>query len=505
MKIMQNTASKYELKHYDMVINDELLFFVNGSEENLNDFALALQTEVPLSLYFILKSVEVAKDMSKDYSNDIIKNTSTFDFSINEINEIKDLESPNFCDIFNYPKFKVDFDIFYKDKKIDTRDIMQKVLFDICNMLQNNETISLQTIKGRISISLNSDNFDYIMANGMSNIALYTRASKDEMDALATFEKPCVSLLIKELFVKDLGFKRALFVLPYDIILYIVANILLKKDIPFVYIKNTSNSTLTYDVPFKDNFFEIIVGNRGYFIHNNYIDSKETEETVCNLLDSNFIAENAMFVSYLSTNHKTIFGKLYNNQIDPVLNISFDKNPKNILKELLKRKNGDKLINNFKKSFFDRFERIEALDDTPQQSNNIVDILDSVSFILGFELDKNKIFELADLYLRDIGPKIDFKNININGEIFYDHILTIRSIMSFSIAGVEIETLGYGVLESLVDYLILIFRDVDTNYSIKDIGIIGNMFANKIIFDKLTKKFPLDFNLIFPNYLDFKS
>ena len=35
LKIMQNIATSYDLKHYDMIVGDELLFFINGNEENL--------------------------------------------------------------------------------------------------------------------------------------------------------------------------------------------------------------------------------------------------------------------------------------------------------------------------------------------------------------------------------------------------------------------------------------------------------------------------------------
>ena len=124
--------------------------------------------------------------------------------------------------------------------------------------------------------------------------------------------------------------------------------------------------------------------------------------------------------------------------------------------------------------------------------------------VLGFtkELVADKIFEYADGFLRDVGPRIDFKTINIKGELYYDPISTISSVMSFRLAGVEKETICYGVFDSLADFLISIMRDVNINHNIKDIGIIGNLFINKIFFNKITKKFPQNFILHYPNYVD---
>ena len=87
--------------------------------------------------------------------------------------------------------------------------------------------------------------------------------------------------------------------------------------------------------------------------------------------------------------------------------------------------------------------------------------------------------------------------------LFYDELRTIRSIISFTLAGTEPEVIAFGIIESLVDYLILIFRDAQNQFGTKNIAIAGDMFANKVFFDKITKKIPADFKLIFPKYLDF--
>ena len=96
----------------------------------------------------------------------------------------------------------------------------------------------------------------------------------------------------------------------------------------------------------------------------------------------------------------------------------------------------------------------------------------------------------------DLSPQDEFA-------LFYDESRTIRSVISFTLAGSEPEVIAFGIIESLVDYLVLIFRDAQEKFGTKNMGIIGDIFANKIFFDKITQKIPKDFNLVFPKFLDY--
>ena len=332
-------------------------------------------------------------------------------------------------------------------EKLDSRDSLKNALINLCESLQKGQNITLSTSKGAISLSTKSDDFDFILANDISTISLYTRAVADEINALASFEKPLINLNIKEVFVREVGAKNALFILPYDIILCCISSILLEREIAFVYGKkiDLANLNLVYNSTHKSDFFEIIVGQNGYFLHKNFWDlsANQNVKNLSNLwdfLDFNFddfkgeskkthftphslslqgesmdlpkqSTENSdIFIAYLSTKNPTHLANLRNRA--QILTIAFDKNPKNILQKIARLENGEKLIANFKKAFEARFRAIQSLSSTPQWTQNIVDIFECASMILGRQRDKNAIFDLAQSYLRDIGPKIDFKNIN---------------------------------------------------------------------------------------------
>ena len=745
-------------------VGDKLLcVFVSAENaEILGAFADALESEIPLSLYFRLKSVELyEKPLS---AKKVAQNLENI-FSVSEINAIKNPNDSRFCDIFSNPtnratisslrELAMPTEAIQKNNvdchdsanaesrndefmRLDSPDSLKTALYNLCDDLAKGQSITLGTSKGAISLSIKSDDFDFILANDISTLSLYTRASTDELNALASFEKPLLSLNIKEVFAREVGAKNALFILPYDIILCCISSILLNCEIAFVYGKkiNSANLNLVYDSTHKSDFFEIIVGQNGYFLKKDFLDlsTNPSGKNLSNLWDfldfsfddfkgesikSNFTPHspslrgdlspkqstqnNDIFIAYLSTKNPTHLVNLRNKA--QILTIAFDKNPKNILQKITTLENGDKLIANFKKAFEARYEAIQSLDSTPQWTQNIMDIFECAAMILGNERDKNAIFELAQSYLRDIGPKIDFKNtksslgvgnsplelhsadfgifgasqtpslvsapkipknyesqtenpsvvdslhesnkkikskkpiksfcyfwlspkvesslpLNSNllvarsanlesrpirgaknrnqtsisasadfllesekrgsppksekaaafwrvggagrgvqpflrkekgeskskeivddsriakidssptaqndesldcfgdesprndgvespkrelqtSDLIYDESRTIRSVISFTLAGSEPEVIAFGIIESLVDYLVLIFRDAQEKFGTKNMGIIGDIFANKIFFDKITQKIPKDFNLVFPKFLDY--
>ena len=585
--LLRKIARHFELKSF-VESNDEILAFY-ASGENLGDFATALENEIPLSLYFRFKNAEVCKTPKHLKPLQIAESSENI-LSVSEINAIKNPKDSRFCDIFNVPSLRGrqpeaiheskidscftsltkqgevkvslaspmdchDFTLCVKsrnDSIIISQDSLQSALKNLCDLLKNGHKITLSTSKGKIALFTqkkdlqkkdSQKDFDFILANDISTLNLYTRATQGEINALASFEKPLVNLNIKEVFISEVGAKNALFILPFDIILCCISSILLDFEIPFLYAQKIafdSSVDLAYKSANNDRFFEIAVGEKGYFLEKNLLDLRESSiSNLSQFLDLNFAdfapqkreskndsahdSSNSqdIFIAYISTENPTLIAPFSTKM--PFVKIAFDKNPKNILAKISTLENGDKLIANFAREFEARYKAIQALDSAPQLSQNITDIFECATMILDAKLNtdsrkssvkaqsknftispKQSILNFANDCIRDIGPKIDFKNTKRENAIFYDEIRTIRSIISFTLAGSEREIIAFGLLESLIDYLVLLFRDAQSKFGIKSVGIIGDMFANKIFFDKITKKIPADFDLVFPKYLDFR-
>ncbi len=720
---------------------DEILsVFASGSGESLGAFANALEVEIPLSLYFRFKSAEMCeKPLGKKIEQNLsgifsvseinaIKNPSDLKFceifgdstesslrgkaeAIHKNQKIDDCFATftNPMDCHDLPKANLAMtsgdsslrgesmdspkqstnsanhdSTIAKSRndefmRLDSHNSLKPALESLCDLLIQGQNIALSTSKGAILLSTNSDDFDFILANDISTISLYTRASVDELNAIASFEKPLIDLAIKEVFVLEIGAKNALFILPYDIILCCISSILLNRGIAFVRGKmiDSANPHLRYDLGEKSDFFEIVVGQNGYFLKKNFLEKRVDFSAFLELNFGKLSESNAdsnalqnLCIIYLSSQNPSFISHSR-------IKIAFDKNPKNILQKISTLENGDKLIANFKKAFEARYEAIQSLDSAPQWTQNLLDIFECAAMILGREADKNAIFNLAQNYLRDIGPKIDFKNVRNSSlgasfalgenfersqtpslvsrpkfspntklppqntrivdldssnsnesqnfcdskndknnprvsattksvvwggggsceggggerlrnsqesphssphplpqekralnnmefdadlsaesrkkidsrfaldssdldssatlspqndksfmdcfdnsiesphndkakspqdefDLIYDESRTIRSIISFTLAGSESEVIAFGAVESLVDYLILALREAQSKFCIKSVGIIGDIFANKVFFDKITKKIPKDLNLVFPKYLDMK-
>ena len=139
---------------------------------------------------------------------------------------------------------------------------------------------------------------------------------------------------------------------------------------------------------------------------------------------------------------------------------------------------------------------LDSADSTQEANSTIAD--EFLGFCEASDKDKTKVYRGSE-------PMQSLKSRCESKFAFYDELRTVRSIISFTLAGTEPEVIAFGIIESLVDYLILIFRDAQNQFGTKNIAIAGDMFANKVFFDKITKKIPADFKLIFPKYLDISS
>ena len=86
----------------------------------------------------------------------------------------------------------------------------------------------------------------------------------------------------------------------------------------------------------------------------------------------------------------------------------------------------------------------------------------------------------AAIFMGQKGPRIDFRlERDKEGKIYLDTLQTLRSVMSFKLAGVETALLCFGILDSLAEFFANFHRDMEENYQTKGIIICGEMFLNK--------------------------
>ena len=76
------------------------------------------------------------------------------------------------------------------------------------------------------------------------------------------------------------------------------------------------------------------------------------------------------------------------------------------------------------------------------------------------------------------------------GKIYLNTLQTLRSVMSFKLAGVETPLLCFGILDSLAEFFANLSRDMNENYQTQGIVICGEMFLNKQFLEQFLHYLP---------------
>ncbi len=91
------------------------------------------------------------------------------------------------------------------------------------------------------------------------------------------------------------------------------------------------------------------------------------------------------------------------------------------------------------------------------------------------------------------GPRIDYKVIKRDGHYYLDTLTTLRSAMSFKLAGVDDVLLSFGFLDSLADFISEQTQHADANIGIAGVTLSGSLFENRQLLMRTL-------NSVTPNY-----
>ena len=213
----------------------------------------------------------------------------------------------------------------------------------------------------------------------------------------------------------------------------------------------------------------------------------------------------ALIVS-LSRDNPMCFWLKSGEKYQSALNSEFELNARLVFEGIASYKDGDKLLANFRRAVPQIDAHLESLGQASQKSRNIFAFLGVVAKVLGYGEDAYALLENAKGYVRDKGPRIDYKLVKSPQNILsLDYPKILRSCMSFYLAGVDRETLSYGVLDSLGEFVGNLTQDLCVNFAARKILLCGNLLEEKILLDKILHYAPRDVRLILPKkgYLDY--
>ncbi|GAB6072923.1 carbamoyltransferase HypF [Venenivibrio stagnispumantis] len=214
-----------------------------------------------------------------------------------------------------------------------------------------------------------------------------------------------------------------------------------------------------------------------------------------NMIDEPFIG------IYLSMDNNSILAaKTKSKKIKPIIKLlplKIYKDRKNSLRYVLEEianldEEGKRLISNYIKKFPFKFEDGET---NYQESQNISDVLDLISFIIGINNDLNiskemsiKNFESKALnFIEKRGLIIDFVILEKDNEFLLDWRKMIRSIISYKLADTPNEILAFSFFESLENFLQDKVNLIRRDLKIENVILAGNFFGLPVFTGKMLK------------------
>lgn len=390
-------------------------------------------------------------------------------------------------------------------KKLLEKD--KAYFINIVNELKAGKDVPFCTTFGTelLSLTPKEDTHTTLLCD-IASLKTYFRTHQARIDILASFEKPTTRLVPKEVFESQFPLDKCGLTqvgLPYDMPLAIIGALLLQDEIGYFFLSPCDKEP---DFDFKHSqrprAQNLAIAQNGIFI-DTYI---TPDNTLYSLIESHLKAEpgEACLVAYLSSRHPSAF-LIQGEGSKILLNIAFETNPRLILEDIARSyKSGDELLKNFGKHFPELLSAALNMPPTPKPSNNLLDILDSAAFVLGLKTphqstsDKNALFYHAYRFVRERGPRIDYKLLREDNMLLLDYNRIIRSCMSFKCAKMEDEILSFGALDSLSEFVATLARDTLTNLALNKILLLGDMLSNHIFLDKILEYLPKNIQLLLP-------
>lgn len=485
-QFVQNSKSSFQLE-------------VQGSQKEILEFSDSLQHYIPLSLQWAFKELLILKSFSQAHcikpKEDSISNFLT----PLELQLLGDKESSLFCDLWaDWIDFKpTKLTLLNAGQRVEIRDSKALInsLERIATLLKSGERVFVKTIFGKYELLLLDENNPpnqeelandfYFMPNSLANVKLLFRAENEELQALATLEKPILNLAPKGIFEKFFS-NSVQVILPFEPYLVLLSKFLESNmGLYLLPLSQKRDDGICEFVSQDSQPLTLSVAQNSLLLPHCF--QTYQPNSVANAFRQTIAEESLQRVNvcYIGR-EQTLFWVYFDGSFKEALDFSFQSNLGAIL-ETLKTLNQttQSLLKNFSEKHPLLIQSLESLPKDSILSHNLLDLLGMCGVLLGLgeasNLKKSAIIliECAQKFLGKKGPRIDFRLVrNDENKIILDTLQTLRSVMSFKLAEVENELLCFGILDSLAEFFANFSRDMEENYQTKGIVICGELFLN---------------------------
>jgi len=392
------------------------------------------------------------------------------------------------------------------------------------------KVLEVNTFYGKYYVGIpakicNTIPFDIVVYD-LATVEKYANVEKYEIMALGSFEKPLIKLKKKLSFTMDHEEVEAdliRFKLPDDFILHLLmeelhnvgidAVFIAKKKIPAqkkLLLTDFKEELDPIEVVVSENDVVIVSGEKG--LPQFPLNAKEVNPSIGSFFsvvrEHQLVDENIAGIS-LSKEYKNnllVYGKKYGIVEYLSFNFEFESMQEIFDKIVNSDENGSKIVANYQKKYPEHFERISGII-FEDKSFNLFRLWGVVAMVLDYtsSIDPIKAAEVLEenaiSFLGEKGPRIDYKLLNMDGKVYLDPLMTIRTAMSFRLAGVDPLMLSYGVIESFLEFLANELDEMKQNMDITAITASGSLLSNKHLFSKMSREISINHNIYFNNEL----
>ena len=315
----------------------------------------------------------------------------------------------------------------------------------------------------------------FLMATEIKALKTAFVCSNDNLKLLASLEKPLIKLRFSAIFRQNRGLKINEFKvkLPHNLFFFALGARLFERGENFLAFTKLENSGDEFELYECEKRLVVL---RGLSFIN-----KRARELILSKDDKNMAR-----ISYILSRFKKSALLLELSQsyddillIDKernMLNLSLPRSAGQIYADICADEVGKRLFDNFKLNF-------QLLSGEFELKNNFFSLLGLVGLTLGLgktvKTAALRVLELSDATKIPRGVKIDYRYKENSKE--FDYTRTLRSAMSFMLAGVEAENIAYGAVESL-SFFLRDFYDELREKKLVEIAIIsGSLFESKAL------------------------
>jgi len=499
------------------------LYVEANDAEELTEFATYLSNYLPHSIFLYETEANIVNELPKESYLLPEKQKMTLPFCPACLKEVMDENNVNYYNIFTECEacgYSVEGEKRSYKKEFET----------IALAISQGKIVELNTFYGKYYVGIpnkvcNDIDFDIVVYD-LATIAKYANVESYEITTLGSFEKPLIKLKKKIKFTMDYEEVEAdliRFKLPDDFIFHLLMEELhiLGKDAIFITKEKIETEEKLLLAEYKSEIepIEVVASQKNVAIVSGEkglpkfsINAKEVNPAIGSffsvikehhLKDENIAGIN---LSKEYKNNLLIYGKKYG--VVEYLSLNFKFFSMNDIFKQIKEtdENGMKIVENYQKKFPEHFEKLSRIVFKDKEFN-IFKLWGVIAIVLGYTesedpwkaahiLEKNAIS-----FLGEKGPRIDYKLLNIDGKVYLDPLMTIRTAMSFHLAGVDQLMLSYGVIESFLEFLSNELDELKPSMDITAITATGSLLSNKHLFSKMSKEISLNHHIYFNNEL----